>query len=322
MSDDKPSLVQALSDLTDALTLREKYLDAREEELKKAEERFKVDKCAFYVDTGPSDVLHTNIGGTKTTVLRRTLTSVPGSMLAAKFSGRCEDSIEEDKDGNFLINQEHSVFHPALKYLRNKKNGIEKYSCYSLNASDGRKNVYRMVEYYGMTDDIYPTTLKICKGPDDSVEVISPRKVNTKEFTTFQLAGVGHNRSVKSYEVTLGDNVQKLQIGWKFSDEAVKVHEKNRDFLGDIGDKDTFALDVTKSDFLLEGNRIPICCIDYKKGTAIRSEDQGRIWYVDGEAVHPSSRGKFKLSYKGAFPLISIKGEMEITYIELDAEVY
>lgn len=47
MSDNKPSLEQALSALTDALTCREENLDAREEELKKAEERFIVDKICF-----------------------------------------------------------------------------------------------------------------------------------------------------------------------------------------------------------------------------------------------------------------------------------
>ena len=47
MSDNKPALEQALSALTNALNYREKYLDDREEELKKAEERFKVDKVCF-----------------------------------------------------------------------------------------------------------------------------------------------------------------------------------------------------------------------------------------------------------------------------------
>jgi hypothetical protein len=38
-------------------------------------------------------------------VLCRTLTSVEGSMLAAKFSGRWDDSLEKDADGNFFIDQ-------------------------------------------------------------------------------------------------------------------------------------------------------------------------------------------------------------------------
>ena len=63
-----------LSELTDALSDREKEVDAREEKLRKAEEHFEVDRLAVYGNTKSSDVLHLNIGGTKATVLRRTLT--------------------------------------------------------------------------------------------------------------------------------------------------------------------------------------------------------------------------------------------------------
>jgi hypothetical protein len=53
----------------------------------------------------PGDVLRFNVGGARIDVLRRTLTSVEGSMLAAKFSGRWDDSLEKDADGNFFIDQ-------------------------------------------------------------------------------------------------------------------------------------------------------------------------------------------------------------------------
>ena len=54
---------------------------------------------------GCSEVLHLNVGGDLTAVLRRTLTSVEGSMLASRFSGRWDDSLERDRDGNFFIDQ-------------------------------------------------------------------------------------------------------------------------------------------------------------------------------------------------------------------------
>ena len=53
----------------------------------------------------PCDVLHLNIGGNLTAVLRRTLTSVEGSMLASRFSGRWDESLEKDRNGNFFIDQ-------------------------------------------------------------------------------------------------------------------------------------------------------------------------------------------------------------------------
>ena len=54
---------------------------------------------------GCSEVLHLNVGGDLTAVLRRTLTSVEGSMLASRFSGRWDNSLERDRDGNFFIDQ-------------------------------------------------------------------------------------------------------------------------------------------------------------------------------------------------------------------------
>ena len=48
----------------------------------------------------PNDVLHLNIGGTKATTLRKTLTSIQDSVLAIKFSGRGDDGMEKDHEGN------------------------------------------------------------------------------------------------------------------------------------------------------------------------------------------------------------------------------
>ena len=62
----------------------------------------------------PSDVLRLNVGGTCIDVLRRTLTSVEGSMLATRFSGRWDDSLEKDADGNFFIDQPIELFLPLV----------------------------------------------------------------------------------------------------------------------------------------------------------------------------------------------------------------
>ena len=57
-----------------------------------------------------------NVGGTLTAVLRRTFTSVEGSLLASRFSGRWDDSIEKDRHGNFFIDQPIELFLPMIKY--------------------------------------------------------------------------------------------------------------------------------------------------------------------------------------------------------------
>ena len=72
-----------------------------------------------------------------------------------------------------------------------------------------------MVDYYGMTDGLFPVALKIHTGSEDLAGIIGPKKVNAKEWTTFILNREGHKRSIKSFEVTLGD-VKDIKIGWYY----------------------------------------------------------------------------------------------------------
>ena len=86
-NDTTPSYEEAIS----VLMVREKELDARENQMKRNRQALDDDLLAADGnETSPSDVLHLNIGGTKTT-------SIPGSMLASKFSERWDDSIEKNK---------------------------------------------------------------------------------------------------------------------------------------------------------------------------------------------------------------------------------
>jgi hypothetical protein len=50
-----------------------------------------------------SEVISLNVGGTSLAVLRSTLTSVEGSMLAGMFSGRWEKSLVKDKHGDVFV---------------------------------------------------------------------------------------------------------------------------------------------------------------------------------------------------------------------------
>ena len=78
-------------------------------------------------------------------------------MLSSRFSGRWDDSLEKDADGNFFIDQPIELFLPMVNYLRAQ-------ACMTHNArpvsspdfreeeEDGAKhdNFIRMLEYYGM----------------------------------------------------------------------------------------------------------------------------------------------------------------------------
>jgi len=83
---------------------------------------FQREKEAF---SGPisalgSDEFALNVGGRKFDVLRNTLTSVEGSILAAKFSGRWEDSLERDAEGRIFIDAKPEYFAVLLDQLRSR----------------------------------------------------------------------------------------------------------------------------------------------------------------------------------------------------------
>lgn len=310
---------EPLPTLTDILSERERELEAREEELRKALEFFNIEKSADYGNTSPRDLLHLNIGGTKTVIHRGTLTSVPDSMLASMFSGRWDDYIEKDKDGYFFIDQDYSLFEPMLSYLRNKANGTENYP---MKSPTECQQFLRMVDYYGMTHGLYPTSLEIVTGSSDSVEMIGPKQAKAHNWTNFTISLDGHSRSIKSFEVTLFD-VQRIQIGWRYS----KVNFSDGNSLG-VGDvENTVALDLSRSMYLVEGVGDPIEGLEHSERTVVRSVDYGKLWYVNGEVVCTAptetwrkmtrwtSSGGPSYSMK---PMISVKGEMKVTAIEFN----
>jgi hypothetical protein len=154
-SGDGDSLLEAtLASLPEMLTKRQKRLEERENELEKAVAAFKKETSVLCGDAKPSDVLHLNVGGTTMAVLRRTLTSVPGSMLASRFSGRWDDSIEKDRDGNFFIDQPFRLFEPMVDYLRARACETPRSvdtQCPTFEDVKTTHDFCRMVEYYGMT---------------------------------------------------------------------------------------------------------------------------------------------------------------------------
>ena len=88
------ALEDSFKSFTAELRQRAKLLDEREQELAHAKAAFETNKAQPNLETS-SDVLTLNVGGTCMSVRRRTLTTVDGSMLAARFSGRWDDSLDK-----------------------------------------------------------------------------------------------------------------------------------------------------------------------------------------------------------------------------------
>ena len=178
-----------------------------------------------------------------------------------------------------------------------------------------------MVEYYGLTNGIYPTRL-IASKPEDSMEIFDDKKINSKEWTTFLLARKGHNRRIKTYEVTLG-SAQRVQIGWLCGENIDIFRTNENSGVGDISG--SFALDLTRSCFSQQGCTTPVEGLEHPKGTIVRSEDYGKVWYLNGERVEFKASGAnedvFFNNGLELFPAISLKGEFEISFVKLDNKI-
>ena len=96
------AVLEALDMARTELEERESSLEQREEALRKAIEGVEHEK-RLMAGQKPSDVLQINVRGTKLSVLRSTECQLESSLMAAKFSGRWDGSVEKDADGAFFI---------------------------------------------------------------------------------------------------------------------------------------------------------------------------------------------------------------------------
>jgi hypothetical protein len=129
-------------------------------------------------------------------VLRSTLTSVPGSALASKFSGRWDDSIERDRKGIFFPDHLFPAFELMVNHLRAK-------ACQLPNAPSVTPPVFteistvtelafrRMLEYYGMVLGVYPANITLFAGIPSIAECGDDLSVNVIDWATFGIEAKG-----------------------------------------------------------------------------------------------------------------------------------
>jgi hypothetical protein len=337
------SLDDALKEIHAMLRQRENDLEERERQLEK---QTTTSEQANLTPLGkPSDVLRLNVAGTTMDILRRTLTSVEGSVLAAQFSGRWDDSLAKDRDGNFFINQPYELWRPMVEYLLDKEcetpltAGV---SSPTFTCRWTRKRFYRMVEYYEMTLGVYPFV--VCKvlspigrgppvgcHPDYSI-------VNPHTFASFGIApdNDSHDRSISSFEVTLGD-FTSATIGWSVGDIG-DLYVEYAEGRGVGYASDSIAFDCSTSSVVFRSpatspdcvsTHIPGCPLS--AGSVIRCEDAGNKWYVNGKLVATTNEQtdgvRFvadwtipvdpKVSIRTLIPYISIQGSCKVSKIEL-----
>jgi hypothetical protein len=304
---------------------RQKDLDEQEKELEERKEALEREKREFGVgDYTSSDVIPLNVSGHITATLRRTLTMLEGSMLASRFSGRWDDSLEKDREGNFFIDQPYELFGPLLDNLRAQQAvtplsyGVISPSRDDFKSSKAYNDFKRMVEYYGMTPLIFPTRLSAHSGTDPVAIVLghpSAMNINAEHWGMFELNPHTHGRRVVSYEIVV-DAVESFQVGWlgkpdrctyicQHVNAGLEAHESSMalDFTrgGTIGPSTEFA--QVKDANIKEGSVIRV----------VGSAMSGSCVYLDG--VKFDLVGKFAVGDIASF---SGKGKWSVTKVGLE----
>ena len=137
--------------ITSAATHLHSLLIAKEKELKGKEADFDK-RVKLYESKHPSigtdaDILQLNVGGSTLSVRRSTLTQFPDTLLAATFSGRWDESMEKDRDGNIFIDQDPDNFLLLVNYLRLRMNNQSR-KVPEKNLPKPTYSLCYMLEYY------------------------------------------------------------------------------------------------------------------------------------------------------------------------------
>lgn len=328
---DLDCLESVLGGLPALIRKRVEQLEEQEQQVKKLKQQLEEENPRLGEQ---NDVLSLNVGGARIDVLRRTLTSIEGSMLASKFSGRWDDSLEKDKDGNFFIDQPIELFLPMVNYLRSQANATPGAPVLNSPSFSGMEDTFiRMLDYYGMTLGIYPVGV-FEVGKDNVVAGHPEYKVETEQWQTFKLANLAGNNysSVKAFEIVLGNNTI-AQIGWIGSSKTANFSDQDREkgvgyidssvaldcAKGGVASKSTPGSSRTSDEYFTQLEPT----LSFGEGTVIRCERVYHSFYVNGTMVATLNKTENVQQIQSfnssspAIPCFTLKGSVRVSNIEL-----
>ena len=81
-------------------------------------------------------------------------------LCIAFFSGRWEESLTRDKDGNIFLDYDDELIKIIVNYLREKKieDPSDPVTC-PIIPQDKTKSFQRLIQYFGLTEFLYPSSL-------------------------------------------------------------------------------------------------------------------------------------------------------------------
>mmetsp|Transcript_20676 Transcript_20676/g.57119 ORF Transcript_20676/g.57119 Transcript_20676/m.57119 type:complete len:270 (+) Transcript_20676:3-812(+) len=173
-----------------------------------------------------------DVGGKQSVaVLRRTLTQFEDSMLAAKFSGRWDDSLEKDSDGRFFIDQDPANFQLLLSFLRDRANTNGSELEPKIHIKSPTLSFCSMVRYYQLMPFVFPMEWTVADGTAKCEgKTIQSTKfmTETKSGVISLLASPHHSLTISKFSVSVPWNA-KVGIGWMNNSHGVNSH------IGDTG---------------------------------------------------------------------------------------
>ena len=321
---------------------RKENLDYREDQLRQAECAFTDAAEKACGSTKPNDVLSLNVGGHRIDAFRRTLCYVENSMLAAKFSGRWDDSLERDRDGNIFIDQPPALFEALIGFFRACANATPHGPPVCVSTFDPTLatdlNFVRMVEYYGCTQVVYPTQISLHRGTSDDdgssvrIRQYPDMSIEADTWSTFILECPSHGRRIKSYQVELdgdGDKcAEHLLVGLCDADKFAKDFSNTCKGVGENGC--SVAFDCCTGDIVYSnGSR---CCgrrleptnrvAPLSKGSVITVNTTGigqhrKLESIVVDGVVATTMDEVCIS-GNLWPAFSAKGSVKVTEIVLD----
>ena len=143
------SFNSALQDEVQRIEAKRKEVESQEKALNDERERM------MQTVVKDDDVISLNIGGKNMAASRSTLCQVEGSLLASMFSGRWEDGLKKDKQGNVFLDFNPTCFKLILNYLRAKKIETPRSQAKKPKPPEEEtSNYWNLVEYLGLRDEL------------------------------------------------------------------------------------------------------------------------------------------------------------------------
>jgi len=123
---------------------------------------------------GPNNLVGLNFRGEKTVVIKRSvLCQIEGSMLAAMFSGRYENNLDRDIDGNVYIGYPPSVMIPLLDRLTALKDVPADAQAPTMNIPKSHQDMWDgAVKFFGLDSLFYqPPVAKNFSGVQQNLKM-------------------------------------------------------------------------------------------------------------------------------------------------------